>query len=99
MNKAIASILLWALAGLAQPPQSITLPKPATKGGMPLMQALAERKSTREFAPASLPPATLSNLLWAAYGISRPDGRRTCLLYTSDAADDLLCVDLGGRRI
>src|SRR5450756_2439181 len=26
-------------------------------------------------------------------------GLRTCLLYTSDAADDLLCVDLGGRRI
>src|SRR5659263_435853 len=26
-------------------------------------------------------------------------GRATCLLYTSDAADDLLCVDLGGRRI
>src|SRR5450756_207074 len=28
------------------------------------------------------------------------EGRyRDCLLYTSDAADDLLCVDLGGRRI
>src|SRR5450756_3182024 len=27
------------------------------------------------------------------------DRRNTCLLYTSDAADDLLCVDLGGRRI
>ena len=26
-------------------------------------------------------------------------GIRGCLLYTSDAADDLLCVDLGGRRI
>ena len=26
-------------------------------------------------------------------------GGGTCLLYTSDAADDLLCVDLGGRRI
>src|SRR5450756_917636 len=25
--------------------------------------------------------------------------RKVCLLYTSDAADDLLCVDLGGRRI
>ena len=25
--------------------------------------------------------------------------RQSCLLYTSDAADDLLCVDLGGRRI
>src|SRR5450756_1715817 len=24
---------------------------------------------------------------------------KECLLYTSDAADDLLCVDLGGRRI
>ena len=24
---------------------------------------------------------------------------QTCLLYTSDAADDLLCVDLGGRRV
>ena len=32
----------------------------------------------------------------AAATIVRP---RTCLLYTSDAADDLLCVDLGGRRI
>src|SRR5665809_170284 len=31
----------------------------------------------------------------------RPCSRRlgSCLLYTSDAADDLLCVDLGGRRI
>src|SRR5450756_113260 len=27
------------------------------------------------------------------------DEEMTCLLYTSDAADDLLCVDLGGRRI
>ena len=26
-------------------------------------------------------------------------GLLRCLLYTSDAADDLLCVDLGGRRI
>ena len=28
-----------------------------------------------------------------------PDVALCCLLYTSDAADDLLCVDLGGRRI
>src|SRR5665213_1451380 len=27
------------------------------------------------------------------------DKYEVCLLYTSDAADDLLCVDLGGRRI
>ena len=29
----------------------------------------------------------------------RKKGYLSCLLYTSDAADDLLCVDLGGRRI
>src|SRR5450756_1617009 len=38
------------------------------------------------------------------YSLAQVAGRfngmdRTCLLYTSDAADDLLCVDLGGRRI
>ena len=27
------------------------------------------------------------------------DGEEDCLLYTSDAADDLHCVDLGGRSI
>src|SRR5665213_2377849 len=30
---------------------------------------------------------------------SRDEPSKSCLLYTSDAADDLLCVDLGGRRI
>jgi len=29
----------------------------------------------------------------------RQDGYQSCLLYTSDAADDMQCVDLGGRRI
>src|SRR5450756_1160401 len=37
----------------------------------------------------------------AAIVVAADDGvmPQTCLLYTSDAADDLLCVDLGGRRI
>src|SRR5450756_907951 len=34
-----------------------------------------------------------------AGGTSPAHLQRNCLLYTSDAADDLLCVDLGGRRI
>jgi SagB-type dehydrogenase family enzyme len=41
------------------------------------MQVLSDRKSTREFGPGTLSPQTLSNLLWAAFGINRPDGRRT----------------------
>src|SRR5450756_3189827 len=32
-------------------------------------------------------------------GVLDDDELISCLLYTSDAADDLLCVDLGGRRI
>jgi len=41
------------------------------------MQVLNERKSAREFSPGALSPQQLSNLLWAAFGINRPDGRRT----------------------
>ena len=41
------------------------------------MQVLKDRKSTREFRPDKLPMQTLSNLLWAGFGINRPDGRRT----------------------
>ena len=41
------------------------------------MQVLKDRKSTRDFGPGTLSPQTLSNLLWAAFGINRPDGRRT----------------------
>ena len=41
------------------------------------MQALKERKSGREFSSKKLPIETLSNLLWAAWGINRSDGHRT----------------------
>jgi len=55
----------------------IQLPKPQTDGGKPLMQALKDRKSSREFSAEKLPPQVLSNMLWAACGINRPDGKRT----------------------
>jgi len=41
------------------------------------MQVLSERKSTREFGPGELSSQQLSNLLWAGFGVNRPDGRRT----------------------
>jgi nitroreductase len=64
--------LLWTLpAGRAQELKSIQLPKPQVSAGMPLMQALAERKTTRAFLDKPLPPQTLSNLLWAAFGVNR----------------------------
>ena len=42
---------------------------------------------------------TVSSLLRGLEDQGLIERRLDCLLYTSDAADDLLCVDLGGRRI
>jgi nitroreductase len=56
---------------------SISLPSPAKHGGLPLMEALARRRSSREFARDPLPLPLLSDLLWAAYGTNRADGGRT----------------------
>src|SRR5512139_3590797 len=56
---------------------SVLLPKPEKHGGMPLMDALAKRQSAREFESRELPAALLSSLLWAAFGVNRPDGHRT----------------------
>jgi Nitroreductase family len=46
-------------------------------GGMPLMEALAARRSSREFAPDPLPLPLLAGVLWAADGVNRPEGGRT----------------------
>ncbi len=67
-----------ALTFAAPPGPSIQLPAPQTDGGKPLMQALKDRRSIREFNAEKLPMQTLSDLLWAACGVNRPDsGKRT----------------------
>ena len=49
-------------------------------------------------SPRAVPQMADTAELFATI-VKRPGTRYTCLLYTSDAADDLPCVDLGGRRI
>ncbi len=73
------SVILFSTAGLlAQELQPIDLPSPRTEGGRPLMEVLRDRRSQREFAPQALPLPVLSNLLWAAWGVNRPEsGKRT----------------------
>jgi len=56
---------------------SILLPPPEIHGGLPLMDALAVRHSSRDFSPNPLSMPLLSNLLWAADGVNRKDGGRT----------------------
>ena len=55
--------------------QDIKLPEPEKNIGKPLMQALNERKSSREFSDKELSLQQLSNLLWAANGFNREDKR------------------------
>jgi SagB-type dehydrogenase family enzyme len=62
---------------LAEEPKVIQLLKSQLGGGTPLMQLLWKRMSSREFSPEPLSVEVLSNLLWAGFGINRPDGRRT----------------------
>jgi SagB-type dehydrogenase family enzyme len=56
---------------------TISLPPADHAGGPPLMQTLSRRHSSREFAPNPLPLPVLSGLLWATYGVNRPNGGRT----------------------
>ena len=58
-------------AVLAEELLPIQLPAPQMEGGKPLMQALSLRHTTRAFADKPLPMQTLSNLLWAAFGVNR----------------------------
>lgn len=61
----------------AQPLETIKLPAPQKSGGMALMEALANRQSQRSYSSKELTQQQMSNLLWAAYGINRPNGYRT----------------------
>lgn len=73
----IAGILLFTLTGTSRDNHTIKLPEPEKSGGMPLMEAFQNRRSSRSFSDKPLPLQEISNLLWAAYGINRTDGKRT----------------------
>src|SRR5450756_889265 len=95
------SARLWALSNgherVAGPPRSTAQVSPVHCLGS------ASPLVTAQFAvacPGS--PHVLPKVRWIpvyALTLGRRNRPQTCLLYTSDAADDLLCVDLGGRRI
>jgi nitroreductase len=55
----------------------IRLPSPEKTGGMPLLETLNARKSNRQTKGERPTLQQLSNVLWAANGITRPDGKRT----------------------
>jgi SagB-type dehydrogenase family enzyme len=58
-------------------PQVIVLLEPRLKGTLTLEEALAQRRSVREFSKVPLTLAELGQLLWAAQGVTHPSGLRT----------------------
>jgi len=73
-----ALLVVFPILAAAQELKPIELPKPQTDGGRPLMQVLKERSTSRDFSSEKLPLPVLSNLLWAAFGVNRPEsGKRT----------------------
>jgi SagB-type dehydrogenase family enzyme len=76
----IGCILLPSFMAIAsQSPQSetIRLPQPAHKSATSVEQALSERRSIREYKEEPVSLADVSQLLWAAQGVTSPEGLRT----------------------
>jgi SagB-type dehydrogenase family enzyme len=69
----VCSVAVYAQEG------NIKLPAPTKQGGMPLMQALNERQTIRDYADEALTMQQIADVLWAAVGVNRPqsDNRRT----------------------
>jgi hypothetical protein len=68
--------------------ESVALPTPKTTGPLPLETAIYRRRSQRDFAPGALTPTELSQLAWAAQGIT--DKERG--LRASPSAAHALCL-------
>jgi nitroreductase len=71
------SAMAAAPTAMAQPLKQSALPPPRSTGGKSLTESLKLRHSTREYSDRPLPSQTLSDLLWAGFGVNRPNGERT----------------------
>jgi nitroreductase len=79
MKGQLAAAVLGLVIGMAFPTEGpagevMDLPEPSMQGGMPLMEALGRRQSQRSFAEREIGNELLATLLWAAFGINRPEG-------------------------
>lgn len=76
MKKSVFIAVLIA-AGVFAVAKEIALPKPCLKSGKPLMECLANRRSSRSFSSRELPAQIVGEILFAADGTTRADGRKT----------------------
>jgi SagB-type dehydrogenase family enzyme len=102
MNKIISivvTVLVLATAVNAQDLKPIKLNSPNKGRGSSIMQALSNRHSEREFSKEKLSVQDLSDLLWAANGINREDGRRTAATARNNQDIDVYAIMEEGAYI
>ena len=74
----LSVVFLFSFGVYAEELKPVQLPTPQMEGGRPLMEVLKDRHSSRDFSSENLSSQQISNLLWAAWGINRPEsGKRT----------------------
>ena len=74
---ALTAMLIVTTGMCAQELQTIKLNAPNKTRGASVMKALSDRKSVREYDSKEISLQDLSDVLWAALGVNRPDGKRT----------------------
>ena len=77
MKRSILTTCLTIATACVMAQSTIKLPEPDKNVPMTLYQALQQRKSVREYSSKDIDDMKLSQLLWAAVGINRPDGHLT----------------------
>ena len=80
MKKALLALLCCAAVAAPVPALAdmlVELPAPQKQGGLSMLEALAKRHVERSFDTRPLPAQEISNILWAACGVNREDGRLT----------------------
>jgi nitroreductase len=79
-----------------KPAATIKLPAPRLDRAAPLMQALKDRRSERSYSDRRLSMEQLADILWAANGINRGDGKRTSPSAMNRQGVDIYAVTADG---
>jgi nitroreductase len=73
----LSLFVILPLIMMGQKAEIISLPDADKTGGMPLMEALNERHSSREYSAKNLSDQQIADMLWAAWGVNRDNGKHT----------------------
>ena len=90
----VAAVMTGTETAFAQDLKPIVLPKPGMDGGMSVLAALQSRKTSRNISSKELPLQTMSNLLWAAFGVNRKTGAFNKPGRTAPSASNSQEIDL-----